>query len=196
MPLPMVHLAVAIRMHELGNCIPDRAFLLGSIAPDAVHMRPGAEPSDKITVHLAEPAELRYERARELLVKSQSDHCGTMRFSSGYIAHLLTDYLWRDNVLEPFHKKLSRKFSFDERRRLYYQETDQIDFDLYYRMPWRMEVWHKLSVSQPEDFCLLLTAEEIGKWRDRVLTWFEVIKPEPKIKPIYITYSETQRFID
>jgi hypothetical protein len=52
MPLPMVHLAIAVRAHELMGSEPTPAFLLGSIAPDAIHMRPNATRDDKRKTHL------------------------------------------------------------------------------------------------------------------------------------------------
>ena len=56
MPLPMIHLAVAREYAKasanfagLINC-PE--YYLGSISPDAVHMRPGTGKSDKGITHL------------------------------------------------------------------------------------------------------------------------------------------------
>jgi hypothetical protein len=63
-------------------------------------------------------------------------------------------------------------------------------------MPWRAEVWSKLAAAQPRDFWPLLTAEEIGQWRDRTLFWFEELKEEPMIEPVYITYADVEAFID
>ena len=40
MPLPMVHLSVAVSLCEKDGRFPSPDFLLGSIAPDAIHMRP------------------------------------------------------------------------------------------------------------------------------------------------------------
>jgi hypothetical protein len=62
MPLPMVHLAVAVRVHEVESRVPSSAFLLGSIAPDAIHMRPGTGRDDKRRVHLVDPHDPGHER--------------------------------------------------------------------------------------------------------------------------------------
>lgn len=76
MPLPMAHLAVAVRIQNLvdRNSFPN--FLLGSIAPDAIHMRPGSGPDDKQRGHLSESDVLLYERARLLCVQNRSDRAG------------------------------------------------------------------------------------------------------------------------
>ena len=44
MPLPMVHLAISVRMRAQDGRALTPDFLLGSIAPDAIHMRPNAAP--------------------------------------------------------------------------------------------------------------------------------------------------------
>lgn len=196
MPLPMVHLAIAVQIHRLEERSLCQDFLLGSIAPDAIHMRPNAGHSDKLRVHLSEKYDLRYDVARKLLTHYDSNNVVTMGFTEGYVAHLLTDYLWGDSVIDSFYKRIPQNLSPEETRELYYQETDQIDFNLYYQMPWRKDVWSLLAVTQPKDFASLLTSEEIKQWRDRVLNWFEDFKKESMIAPIHITYEETLDFVN
>ncbi len=48
MPLPMVHLGVAKHLTESLNISDKSSFYLGSIAPDAVHMRNNFQPQDKL----------------------------------------------------------------------------------------------------------------------------------------------------
>jgi hypothetical protein len=108
----------------------------------------------------------------------------------------LTDYLWVETVIDSFRKSIPPGLSDQEERALYYLETDQIDFDLYRRMPWRPGVWSKLAAAQPRDFGPLLTAEEIRQWRDRTLVWFGELKQEPMIEPVTITYRDVEAFID
>lgn len=50
MPLPMVHFSVAVKYFE-NEEIPS-AFLLGSIAPDSIHMRKNTNREDKKLTHL------------------------------------------------------------------------------------------------------------------------------------------------
>jgi hypothetical protein len=196
MPLPMVHLAVAMHLYRQEENTPSPDFLLGSIAPDAIHMRPNAGRDDKRRVHLSEAHDPHHERARSLLAGYRSDESTALGFAEGYAAHLLTDYLWVETVIDSFRRSIPPGLSDQEERSLYYLETDQIDFCLYHRMPWRAEVWSKLAAAQPRDFSPLLTAEEIGQWRDRTLVWFEELKQEPMIEPVYITYADVEAFID
>jgi hypothetical protein len=196
MPCPMVHLAVALQIHKLmgSAALPD--FLLGNIAPDAIHMRPNSGRDDKQRVHVSEIQDPRNKRARLLLAKYGSVGFSAMGFAEGYVAHILTDRLWVETVYDSFCKSIPPHLSAQEQRSLYYLETDQIDFNLYHQMPWRKEVWSKLAATQPKDFDTLLTAEEIRQWRDKTLIWFEELKQEPMIEPVHITDEMVRVFID
>jgi hypothetical protein len=195
-PLPMVHLAVAVQLHEKEGKFPSPDFLLGSIAPDAIHMRPGTGKDDKLLVHLWEQADPGRERARRLLGRYASDKSEAREFAQGYMCHLLTDDLWYRTVIEPFFQSVPQVLSEPQRRSLYYLETDQIDFDIYHQAPWRQEVWSRLAAAQSRDFAKLLTAGEISQWRDRTLIWFEKLKQEPMIEPVHITIPNVNNFID
>ena len=59
MPLPMVHLSTAVKINTLQG-LKSPEFYLGSISPDAVHMRTGFVRDDKIRSHC---------NARELAAK-------------------------------------------------------------------------------------------------------------------------------
>ena len=119
-----------------------------------------------------------------------------MAFAEGYVAHILTDQQWYEMVFHSFRKSIPPGLSTQELRSLYYLETDQIDFDLYHQMSWRLEVWSKLAAAQPRDFASLITAEEIRQWRHRTLTWFGELKQEPMIELVHITGADVQVFID
>lgn len=194
MPLPMVHLAIAVRLHEGRGPAPD--FLLGSIAPDAIHMREGASREDKRLTHLpAGSGEAEDAPARALFAQYEHTDRDTADFAAGYVAHVLTDRVWRDTFYATFRSRVAPDLDPAEWRRLYYRETDQLDFNLYRRMPWRPEVWTRLALAQPRDFADLLTGAEIGRWRDRTLHWFEDPAKDPRIEPSYCTDQELQGFI-
>ena len=196
MPCPMVHLAVAVKIHDLGQSTPSPDFLLGSIAPDAIHMRSGSGPDDKQRVHLSELNDPQHDRLRELLASAGSLRFSTMGFAGGYVVHILTDHFWGETCGDSFRKRIPPNLPPQERQSLYYLETDQIDIDLFRQVPWRTEVWSKLASTQPRDFAALLTAEEIAEWRDRTLIWYEDMKHDPKIKPVHITSEEVAGFIN
>lgn len=191
----MVHLAVAVNMYGIEG---SGDFLLGNISPDAIHTRPHTELQDKLSVHLADIPDQRFKRARQLFANNRNDgdDAHGFGFVGGYVTHLLTDHLWQELVIAPFHQQVPVTLAHSAKRKLYYRETDQNDFDLYHRMPWRGAVWAALSHTSPGDFEPFFTSAEITQWRDRVLKWFDDGGKEPKIEPVYISYDDTLRFID
>jgi hypothetical protein len=167
MPLPMVHLTVAVRRYESDGTLPP-AFLLGSLAPDAIHMRPGAGREDKARTHLLAPPDTADHAAiRDLLGRYRTADRELADFAAGYAAHLLTDRHWAEAVYRPFRRALPPTLDPVSRRELYYRETDQLDFDLYHHMPWRPRVWELLALAPARDFAGLLKAAEIGRSSDR-----------------------------
>jgi hypothetical protein len=197
MPLPMVHLAVAMRLCSSRGIAPSPAFLLGSLAPDAIHMRDSVLSEDKHYVHLRKARDQEDLRRIHDLLKSHRSQSPDMKdFAEGYVVHILTDLVWASTVYEVFCSSLPEGIAPQAQRILYYQETDQVDFNLYATVPWRSEVWELLDTARPVDFDSLLTAEEIRGWQQRVLRWFDEIKEEPRIQPKYITEEIVLHFID
>ena len=194
MPLPMVHLAVAIQLCEQHSRDASPDFLLGSIAPDAIHMRPGTDQHDKRRVHLKDLTDEKCERVRSLFIKYYGDSGEVSEFAEGYAAHILTDRLWEETVITWFREK-AQAMSEEEQWQLYHDETGQADLYLYQTMPWREEVRRKLGGAEARDFDNLLTAGEIKRWQERVLNWFEKLKEEPGIVPEYITGEVIASFI-
>jgi hypothetical protein len=192
----MVHLAVGVEMHRLEGTAPSPEFLLGSIAPDAIHARPDTSEDDKRRVHLFHVRDPRPEPVRELLAQHGSGESSPMGLAEGYAAHILADRAWFSTVLDSFYKSAPTHLSDQEWWSLYYLETDRIEFDLYHQAAWRLEVWSKLLEAQPRDFASLVTAEEIREWRDRTLIWFEDLKPGPMIEPVHITGADVLNFVD
>lgn len=191
MPLPMVHLSVAVLLGERRSTFPSSDFLLGSIAPDAIHMRPNTTRDDKNATHLlTTPDTPEHDAVRNLL-----DQPNPSTFTRAYAAHLLTDRLWLSEVFYKFRDSAPTEPNSAEERTLYYTETDQVDINLYHRTPWRPEVWRCLEVAQAPNFPPLLTAEEIYGWADRTLRWYEDPAKNPGVTPQYLTDSLVADFI-
>ncbi len=195
MPLPMIHLAVGVQVCQLSRQALTPAFLLGSIAPDAIHMRPGAQRDDKTRTHLwsthneaGDPAPI-----RELLTRPAEGQPGP-DFLAGYAAHLLADRAWAEALIKPFRSGHPQDMPEPALRRLYYRETDWIDLELYRRLPWRAQVWAHLAAANSPGFPPLLTAGEIGGWRDRTLRWYDQDQAALST-PAFITYDKVEAFI-
>ncbi|MBC8170774.1 MAG: zinc dependent phospholipase C family protein [Anaerolineae bacterium] len=135
MPLPMVHLAVAVQLAAQRQQLPSPAFLLGSIAPDAIHMRLDADYEDKQRSHLNQLDDLEHRQLQALLAQYGDRAAPLPAFAAGYAAHLLTDRLWLLEVSPVFQAQVG---AIDpvERRKIYYEDTDQVDFNLYHQAAW------------------------------------------------------------
>lgn len=198
MPLPMVHLAVAVRSHERLNGAPSPAFLLGSIAPDAVHVRLRAGRRHKWRTHLGVvylPDGLGRLRAGWLVRQSQAAGSEMAAFAQGYAVHLLADRLWYTTVMPAFRRSMPPGWSRRQRIERYYQETAWLDRQLYDSAPWRAVAWDKLASAQPMDFGSLLTGAEIGAWRDHTLDGFEA-GTGVSVEPTYITEAMLADFVE
>lgn len=200
MPLPMVHLSVAIHYLEKYRIDPQGTFFLGNIAPDSIHMRPGISKEDKPKTHFfpdeKEDYLLKLERLYSPILR-EKDEKDWKWFVRGYFMHLITDYFWFRELYPSFVEKNSLSgLTKDEIRTLYYRETDQIDFNIYHLKAWRAIVWDKLNEVRAYDFVDLLTSKEILMWRDRTFSFFNDPLKEPKIIPINFTDDKVSTFIE
>lgn len=203
MPLPLVHLAVAHgiaqdRSAGAGSALEIAPGLyLGAIAPDAIHMREGSTRDDKRRIHLLEsPCDARVRMER--LDRAAHDLAGTIDrpLLVGWISHLAGDALWSHYMLEYFWSRQAANQPHESRRRVYYRETDKIEYRMYHQVPWRKEVWADLARAQAESVGDFLVAEEIAAWRDRYLRWHSEIGQEPEEEPAFFTMERTETFID
>ena len=193
MPLPMVHLAVAIALARDWHSRPSPAFLLGTLAPDAIHMRPGTSAADKGRVHFHRAIEEQgFDAVRELHARLVTELPRVDELALGYAVHLLTDALWVERLFLPF--RAATQLPRDVERALYYRETDEVDRLLYVHAPWRPDVWRTLAVAQPADLAELLRADEIGRWRDRTLGWFDTL-PAADEPPRHFTCERVGAFV-
>lgn len=206
MPLPMVHLHVAVLFADASPKRVERgSFFLGNIAPDSIHMREGTTREDKEYTHFNPKGDENYvARLQELYsvyIQQRSDE-GWKWFIRGYFMHVMTDYYWFRSLYPEFVERVTStdetndvKRTKDELGRLYYQETDQIDFNLYHYASWSRDAWHMLKNTLSYDVEGRLTAEEILRWRDRTVSFFNEQANEPGIVSTYLTDDLVQAFV-
>jgi hypothetical protein len=195
MPFPLVHFAVGLSIHErLGREVTPE-FLLGSIAPDAIHTRPNTTRPDKRHTHLLDTGDPWPKPARHWLGEQPSDDPPYVELVRGYATHLLTDRFWARSIVDPYRQQV-QGLAEDRLKALYYRELDQIDMNLYRHAPWRPGVWQKLAAARAQDIPELLSAQEIDRWRVITLGWGELPEKDPGIMPEHITEAQVERFID
>ncbi|WP_172200465.1 hypothetical protein [Saccharibacillus qingshengii] len=195
MPLPMVHLGVADRYFE-GGRIPD-AFVLGSIAPDAIHRRAGTGREDKLRTHFGgkETTPEQLETYYALWIGKHPEE-EWKRYVQGYFAHVLTDYLWGIHVYAEFKRQVWQDGVPEaEIKQRYYVDTDGIDFWLYETAPWKEQAWESLLRTPAYAMDPLLTEREVDEWRLRTLRWFEEPAHKPDVPPRFLTPDIVDGFI-
>ncbi|MFF2886916.1 hypothetical protein [Paenibacillus sp. NPDC057967] len=203
MPLPMVHLSVARNIVEKGFKVVDLSqFYLGSISPDAIHMRSSSDKFAKRKTHL-NPIDQRRLNVNEIdYVKSLSGFIKENQsktdvdFLWGYCFHLLTDVYW----IKRIYHKFAENYKNDPSPVLdmdgaYYNDTEILDQMIFKESSWKVGVWQHLQAAKTSDFLDLLTAQEINLWKERTLKWF--VGGESKLNnPIrYFTKVDIEDFI-
>lgn len=192
MPLPMVHLAIAVGAHAE----PTAEFLLGALAPDAIHMRADATREDKNVTHIVVDArEWPEEPVREWLAGYRDAPAPLRDLARGYAAHVLCDRLWGRTVYREFRGGLAT-LDAAALRTLYYRETDQVDIDLFRTVPWREAAWRLLAGAEAQDVPGLLSAGEIDAWRVRTLGWYDAPEHDPGIMPEHITRARVEAYVE
>ncbi|SED08649.1 zinc dependent phospholipase C family protein [Paenibacillus sp. GP183] len=197
MPLPMVHMSITADIFKQRGTEIDPKFLLGSISPDAIHMRENTNRADKIRTHFDFNEDYTVEdffnKMRPFVDLFPADPQWIM-FARGYISHVLTDLIWSHTVYSDFQRKIANE-QIENVRTLYYMETDQIDFNLFRLEPWRPQAWESLENCPSISVDDILTEEEVEKWKHRTLDWYTDTSKEPCIEPKYITEDSVRSFI-
>lgn len=187
MALPMVHL-VAARMWAQDkpayiNC-PE--YYLGTISPDAIHIRDGNDKSHKDEIHLRNWRVPNPGRVAEYWRTHRTP------FDAGYGLHVLLDGQWAVGFRSAFPEMLLPSGKPDPE--IYYNDTYRLDFALFdqYTKDGFFEDMLKQAVA-PLDHPLL-TAYEISAWRDETFRFYD--RPCPKNDPIrFITREYLDHFL-
>lgn len=204
MPLPMVHLLLAEKIGEDLGKEPDAAFLLGSIAPDAIHMRPGTNRHDKHVTHFFRGKQWdKSEVAWHWALVAQKLKEGTFAtpqersFAEGYCIHTLLDMVWIEQVFNVLAMTLrAGSIGFEDIRTKYYAETNACDAGIYQKCSWKQAVRQQLVSVMPLGFEQLLTAPEVGLWRNNVLGKMHAYETVVPKDTFYITNTGIDTLID
>ena len=203
MPSPMVHLSIARNIAEMGFELGDLSqFYLGSISPDAIHMRPNYDRFAKRKTHLTPILQRRVDVDEIDFVKFLTRFIITNKnkadidFLWGYSMHVLTDVYWIKHVglkfAQEYIKDLYTKRSIQQ---AYYSDIDILDHILFNESIWKDNVWQHLQVAESSDFLDLLTAREINLWKERTLCWYDSSESRHKNQMKYIIKLDIEDFI-
>ena len=208
MPFPLTHLLVADKLlNRRPRLEADAAqFILGSIAPDAVHYRKdisndmgGIGPIKKIT-HLCpindEPWGYVADNAGwvECIKNFVKSHIGPL--AEGYAAHVLTDLYNNKTMWYNFRTRHSQEAAKGYKSGIY-GDFRNLDARLFLDSGLQVKnIFHLLANAEACDMQGLVTAEEIEAIKNNIL--FEQYKthlPNPSREYTFVTYEETLDFI-
>lgn len=187
MPWPMVHFAIAAAIEPN----PSPEFLLGSLAPDAIHTRSN-DQSDKAKTHLM-IEEGRFATDEELgdfLEASRQraiSHPAFMDYLRGYIAHVYTDRVWTFDIYPPYE-------THPDGRRVYNQDVAKLEFMLLRNRPDARQWLDRLSEGRA--YALAgLGEKEVYPYREAKLNFLNDASQEPDTDLTVISMAEMDAFI-
>ncbi|QGQ99546.1 hypothetical protein EHS13_34145 [Paenibacillus psychroresistens] len=196
MPWQMVHFAIADKLYKDK---PSSAFLLGSIAPDAIHSRENSNRQDKNRTHLCKKDGSMPD------LESLANFCITNlnkfedldwnSFVLGYASHVLADLRWTETIWEEYKEKIKQSEDRNEPiKKIYSMEVCQLDFELY-KEEWAGYIFASLADSKVFSIEPYLTDTEISLYRDKTISWLKDPANEPQITLRYITEDAVKEFI-
>ncbi|GGN91466.1 hypothetical protein [Saccharibacillus kuerlensis] len=191
MPWPMVHFAISQQLYS-GSPTPN--LLLGSIAPDAVHIRGDVTREEKGLTHLVHEGRLAqkkqiFEKLEEYLQMQSEPEW--IDFIVGYFTHIYTDLRWTETLYTDFEKV----YKGDHIREAYKNEVSQIEFELQKSMNNILDMKKQLVLAKGYSIYPFVTEDEVKQYRDLKLIWLNEPNNEPKIQNIYFTTDKVKQFI-
>lgn len=181
MAFQMIHMEIAYRLLEQIPQIENAAeFILGSVAPDSVHMNPQFEIGMKVQSHMFEGCGewsdtqdyVRWRRnIEDGLHKFDNKEKGTAYrdFTFGLCVHCLTDY-WNDiKIWRKLQKEYIPPMELAEFREAYYPEARGIDFWLHQNGRNTKSIMEMLDKAVAFDIKGLVNKDDIEKLKHHLL---------------------------
>jgi hypothetical protein len=213
MAFPLTHLCVAQKILNSSNEKNEKnisQFLLGSIAPDAIHYREEFQGAVKKNIgaakkitHLCPESDEKWgqvtdndgwiERVKKFFTQSvqRNDF-----FAKGYAAHILADIynnktLWH-NFRTNYPAEAAKGYNSD-----YYADLRNIDARLYRDFPDIPKIMSALENSVPDEIAGLVSANEVAAIKNNLLyEHCKNIPPDPPQNYFFVSYDDTIEFIE
>ena len=169
MAQPMMHLLIADKIYtkESGTILSYGEFLLGSIAPDAVHMREDYTRERKRISHYKYNSESPISYFDTFFDEYAAAE--NKAFVLGYLVHLLSDMIWYHSVRVPFKGKFlqapSQDMSLNE---AYYADCEQIEELLFWEEKAPLII-NSIKESKAYSLGGIIDAESVEAWKERLI---------------------------
>jgi len=209
MAFPLTHLCVARQVLDKFPAPSPELFLLGSIAPDAVHYRDGfvgatmndIGPAKKLT-HLYPPgSEEKWGQITDINGWAESIlaflHANPNDdLAIGYVVHILTDMHNHQTIWNEYRANYSEEFAKGYASK-YYTDLKSIDIRLYNEFFKSSATREMLESATPRDIPNLICKQELEAIKNNLINI--QYKNAPTYADtsgcVYITYEKTLQFI-
>lgn len=199
MALPMIHLITAEKiLHTHSAIIANPGdYYLGAIAPDAVHMRTQYDFDFKKESHLRQHSTDMKNAGIILAFFEKNRTPVNSDFLFGYCVHILTDKYWFEQNYQVFLERYAMDDTpLQTRQWAYYNDSDRLDFEMFMSCQNREEIWSLLAKAKGIDVLDLVSADEIDKWKERTLHWYDQGESKHKNPTRYLSVGELWNFTD
>lgn len=180
MPYPMIHLETAYQLAGRFDWIEERGdFLLGSVAPDAVHFHEKYDVHQKEISHLWNcgpiwgvtlESEKWLNNIRTFWKQHKKD--AERDFIAGYCVHLLTDWMNDQRMWAPFRERIVAGADYTEiyANSKYREEAYGFDRWLYQTDVHTAEIWKLLAEGQVHELPGYMLADDLARQKQSLLT--------------------------
>lgn len=189
MPWPMVHFAIASEIVPH----PSPTLLLGSLAPDSIHVRTNVR-SEKAKTHLmatehqfAADTDLQQVMASEMNVLRMRRDPQFLHYLCGYIAHIYTDREWTFQIYPPYEADPNG-------REIYTHDVKKLEFRIRREYAGASEWLDQLRIAKGYEFGGL-KAQEVCAYREEKFDFFAYSENEPDGDLKILTMETVTEFI-
>jgi len=208
MAFPLTHLLVAEKVLESFPTLSPEQFLLGSVAPDAVHYRAEFVNSSQSNIgatkkitHLCPVSDEKWGQVTDnngwvvCVQKFLTKHNNSL--AQGYAVHVLTDIFNNKTLWFEFRTK-HPDIAAQGYQSGYYQDLHKIDHRLYKEVICTSNTFEQLKKATPQDMPKLISAQEMQAIQNNLVNIAYANAPQDTNTSDcnYITYEEMQKFIN
>jgi len=204
MAFPLTHLLVAnaIIIKNEQNDEDAAQFLLGALAPDAVHYRQGFIDASqknigeiKKTSHLCPQSREHWGEVTDNAGWIDSVklflHNNTGSLAEGYAVHALTDIYTNMTIWDRFRTQHPEEATKGYKSN-YYRDLGEIEIRLYQQQVQETRILELLAKAEAQDMPGLVSANEISAIKENIVhNHCKDLKPTPLYEYTFVTYDET-----
>ena len=194
MAQPMMHLLIADKVYteKLGSFYSYGDFLLGSIAPDAVHVK------ENYTRELKDISHYRFNSKSSISYFDTfiDKYCTSENkgFAVGYLIHLLSDMIWYHSVRVPFKEEFLKAPTYNmSMNEAYYADCEQIEQLMFWEKD-ASRIIKAISKSKAYSLEGLIDSEDIEVWKEKLIFEYNN-KRKTSLHTTYISEQQIRDYI-